>query len=120
MDKVILEDSQDSDRRICHRTQYQRRIMIELENGIQLDGISQDISLKGVALEIYPLPEGIRMGLNGQLFLIDSSGSRSTGFNCSIAHIRKNNIGIEIDKKVAAKFGICLSKNLFKRKGNGE
>jgi len=111
-----LPEGNNGEKRVCGRTNFLRHMVVKLNDGKQIKGSTTDVSLGGVSLDAATIPDQITAGQCGQLHILLEDGKESPGFNCTIVRISDNSIGIKLDKKTAPKFGILLTKNLFKRK----
>ncbi len=114
----LLNLSQENERRACDRTNFLRQIIIKLTDGTQIKGLTNDVSLGGVSLDVNNIPSQIKTGLTAELHIVLENGNKSSAFKCNIVRVSKKSIGIKLDKKSAPKFGIMLTKNLYKRKNN--
>jgi len=114
-----IKVSEQPERRICSRNNFARNMLIKLDNGTEIAGISNDVSLGGVSLDVAHMPTNIEVGQLGKLYIKMTDASSSQAFICCLTRIKGNSLGIQIDKKEASRFGITLTKSLFKRRSVG-
>lgn len=67
MELLNQPNKNDSERRVCGRTNFLRQIIIKLADGSQIKGSTCDISLGGISLEIESLPTNIEIGQSAEL-----------------------------------------------------
>jgi|GEM_PF-1814490 len=116
MDYLNIPNNKVDEKRVCHRTNFLREMMLKLDNGKEIRGTSNDVSLGGVSIYVEQIPKQITKGQTGELFILSKGCVTSKGFKCSISRISGQAIGIQIDRKNASSFGIAITQNLFKRK----
>ena len=120
MEFLNLSNENNSERRTCGRTNFLRQIIIKLADGSEIQGSTSDVSLGGVSIDVDKIPGHIKTGQTAKLHIVLENGDESPGFKCDIVRISEKSIGIKLDKKNAPKFGILLTKNLYKRKYSKE
>jgi len=105
----------NANRRVCDRLSLNRKVVLELDNGEILVGETDDISLRGVLLNVDLLPEGDVLGMKATLFVIGDGGEHSSGFPCKVVRLKDMSIALELDKKVVAAFGQLITREVFGR-----
>lgn len=105
--------SQDSNQRICNRINLTRKLLFELDNGDILEGLSVDISPRGVLMKAEKSHGGTLPGTTGTLFIISDEGEFSIGYPCEVVRLQDRTIALAIHKKAAAAFGLYMTKDLL-------
>lgn len=108
-------DNPEDNRRACDRLSVSRKMLLELDNGEIVIGESGDISLRGVLLNTDSLPETELAGMAGTLYVFSDNGTQSSGFPCSVIRRRETSLALELDRKVIAAFGECVTRELLRR-----
>ncbi|MDH5483607.1 MAG: PilZ domain-containing protein [Gammaproteobacteria bacterium] len=101
------------DRRACQRIYLNRKMLLALDSGIQLQAETIDISLRGVLLLVASTEPDLAAGQSGQLHIIFPDNTRSPGFACEVIRVSPSGIAIELEKKVAPIFGKQLTRDMF-------
>lgn len=104
----------NAEKRTCERIMLRKQVAIELPDGTMIFGISENASLGGLLVHSQDKLDRLPMGISLSLYLLEG-GKRSRAFPCQVTRISHSIIGLELDKKVAASFGMLLTKGVFKR-----
>lgn len=102
------------DRRRCERLDMQYLVVLELTNGREIIGRSRDISLSGVLLSSGQSVDGVNAG-DTAILKLDVRG-QSQSYACRISRVSETEIGLEVDRKQAAAFGLQVTRDLLKRR----
>lgn len=117
--KVIIMNTSilnSDERRICERIVLNRNVLVALINGQQLNGITIDISLGGVCIAVQEKLEHNLQQQTAQLFIKDKEGNLSPEFPCTIVRQGGDSLCLKLDRAKSSKFGMMLTKGLFKKK----
>ncbi|MEO5331416.1 MAG: PilZ domain-containing protein [Magnetococcus sp. YQC-5] len=109
MDKE-QERSDTSSRRRHERVYFKYQAVLELAGGKTFWGITQDVSLRGLFLNVTGVPAGVEVGDVGLLRLTVLNLKKE--FPCRVAHVRNAGIGIELFDK-GENFGATLTATLL-------
>ncbi|MDQ1363429.1 MAG: PilZ protein [Pseudomonadota bacterium] len=102
------------EKRSCERISLAIQVELETENGESLCGETRDVSLGGVLIYSQDKLDNLILGSHLKLYLV-TGGKRSPAFPCRISRISHCTIGLELDKSIAASFGMLLTKGLVRR-----
>lgn len=106
----------NDDRRVCERIVLNRNVVVDLDNGQKINGVTVDISLGGVCISVNDnLNTDVRRQ-TANLFIKDREGNLSPEFPCTIVRQGENSLCLKLDRTKSSKFGIMLTKGLFKKK----
>lgn len=106
-------ENHDPNQRVCNRINLTKKMLLELDNGDVLEGLTLDISPRGALMKPDTLPEGELQGIAGTLYMISAEGHFSSGFPCKVVRLKDHLVALEIHKTAAAAFGNFMTKDLL-------
>ena len=106
----------NDDRRVCERIVLNRNVLVDLEGGRTINGITVDISLGGVCISVQEELDESFLQQNARLFIKDRDDNLSPEFPCTIVRQGENRLCLKLDRAKSTQFGIMLTKGLFKKK----
>jgi hypothetical protein len=110
----IPTNNDNEEKRVCQRIPLKKRVVLEAENGALINGETDNGSLGGILVLTRDNLGALQMGSQLSLYLIIDN-KRSRAFPCCVTRISHCAIGLQLDRKVAAAFGLLLTKDMFKR-----
>ncbi len=111
--------AEQQEKRVCQRIEINRSVQLQLENGLTIKGLTDDVSLGGVKIitrdeiDSSLLETQINKVAIVQVIFVD--GQLSAEYPCSIVRCESGAICLELDKKKAASFGMMLTRGSFKQ-----
>jgi hypothetical protein len=108
-------DNNDPNQREWDRLSVRTRMLLEFESGDILIGESDDVSLRGVLMQVDLVPPQEMLGALGTLYLVGRDGQPSDGYPCKVVRLKGNSVALELDAKVAAAFANRITRGLLRR-----
>jgi hypothetical protein len=111
MDKA-MDDA--ADQRTCERTGLRRPVVVAPAGGTAVAGTLVNVSLGGVLVELAERSAGFSLGQAIELRL--STAQQGRPYACEVVRVDAGLLGLAIDRKAAAKFGLEITRGMFSRK----
>lgn len=103
----------DNDRRRCERLSLHQQIHLQLDTGASFQGNTENISLSGMLLRTDISPGAEIAGQTGVLYLVRNGQCQSDGYSCRAVRVVNGCIALELERSVAAAFGMRLTRDLL-------
>lgn len=98
-------------RRRYERIGFSDQAVLELPGGRTLHGLTRDVSLHGLSLNLTETPAGVHVGQQGLLRLFAVAGDKE--FPCRVVHVSGHGVGIEL-LDASRSFSANLTDSLMK------
>ena len=102
-----------AEQRVCDRAALRQPVVIVPTEGEAVDGMLVNVSLGGMLVELAQGADGFERGQDIELQLMPRSSERS--YRCKVMRAGDGMIGLSIDRKLAARFGLDLTREMFSR-----
>lgn len=107
-----------AEQRVCERATLRRPVEVLADDGRVLSGVLINVSLGGVLVEVArggtAFTRGQAIGLR-----LDPQAD-ATAYRCTIQRAGDDLLGLALDRKLAAKFGLAVTRGMFSgRPGDG-
>ena len=111
------DNSEDySEKRNSRRLNLDYLLRLEHPSGRELKGLSIDISLGGLRVACQDEPDDSWLGENVNLILADEKLPDEI-FECRVNRLENKLMALELERRSATRFGLAISKNMFKHTG---
>lgn len=97
-------------RRQFERLTFQKSASFTLATGLSFRGMTRDVSIRGAFLLTERQPLGVESGTTGKLAI--NIGGKENEFECQVAHVREDGLGLHIQKG-SQNFGFALTSAIF-------
>ena len=102
-----------TEQRVCDRATLRQPVVVVAAKGETVDGTLINVSLGGMLVELPTGAGGFEHGQDIELRLVPTDKGRS--YSCKVMRVGDGMIGLSIDRKLAARFGLDLTRGMFSR-----
>ena len=113
-----IEIPESDEQRLCQRLNLDYLVCLEHPDGSLLEGLTIDISLGGLKVACESIPERKWQGKKITLTLLEAKFSHAQ-FPCMVTRQENKLLALQLDSSNAAKFGLLINKDQFKRPAKG-
>lgn len=107
-----------SDRRACDRIEHRRDVVLRLGEEFSIEGYTNDLSLGGVCVLIEDEIESNYVGQSAYLSIKGENGQLSPEFSGTVVRINSDSICLKFDRENAARFGMMITRGIFRKKAS--
>lgn len=103
-----------AENRVCERATLRRAVEVTADDDGTVHGTLVNVSLGGVLVEV-PAGAGFATGQRVKLRL--ASDPAIDSFSCTVVRARDDLLGLSVDRELAARFGLKVTRGTFIRRG---
>lgn len=102
-----------AEQRVCERATLRRPVELVAGDGGVIPGVLVNVSLGGALVEVVADTAGFTRGQSIGLRLVpDADG---LAYACVVTRATDDLLGLSLDRKLAAKFGLAVTRGMFAR-----
>lgn len=103
-----------AEHRVCERATLRRAVAVSAGGASAISGTLVNVSLGGVLVEV---PSGAGFAVGQRVNLRLASDPAIDSFPCTVVRARDDLLGLSVDRELAARFGLKVTRGTFTRRG---